>query len=157
VSKTTQYLTINDRHLHTSTYILSWGGGRRDSVVGTVTRLRVGHTGFESWRRQEILRFFRSSRPAVGPTQPPVQWVPVFLGIVTRPGRDVDRSPPTSSEVKNEWNYTTIPPTCLPGAGRGISTFFLASLVFLRKGSRIVRLACNCRTATGSLNISDRQ
>jgi hypothetical protein len=44
------------------------------------------------------------SRPALGPTQPPVQWVPGVLspGDKTRPGRDADHSPPSSAEVKNE-------------------------------------------------------
>jgi hypothetical protein len=44
------------------------------------------------------------SRPALGPTQPPVQWVPGVLspGVKARPGRDVDHSPPSSAEVVNE-------------------------------------------------------
>jgi hypothetical protein len=34
-------------------------------------------------------------RPALGPTQPPVQWVPGVLspGVKARPGRDADHSP----------------------------------------------------------------
>jgi hypothetical protein len=44
------------------------------------------------------------SRPALGPTQPPVQWVPGILspGIKARPGRDADHSPPSSAEVVDE-------------------------------------------------------
>jgi hypothetical protein len=44
------------------------------------------------------------SRPALGPTQPPVQWVPGVLspGVKARPGRDADHSPPSSAEVVNE-------------------------------------------------------
>jgi hypothetical protein len=41
------------------------------------------------------------SRPALGPTQPPVQWVPGVLS----PGQcavDADHSPPSSAEVVNE-------------------------------------------------------
>jgi hypothetical protein len=37
-------------------------------------------------------------RPALGPTQPPTQWVPGVLS----PGCDADHSPPSSAEVKNE-------------------------------------------------------
>jgi hypothetical protein len=42
--------------------------------------------------------------PALGPTQPPVQWVPGVLspGVKARPGRDADHSPPSSAEVENE-------------------------------------------------------
>jgi hypothetical protein len=44
------------------------------------------------------------SRPALEPTQPPVQWVPEVLspGVKARPGRDADHSPPSSAEVENE-------------------------------------------------------
>jgi hypothetical protein len=44
------------------------------------------------------------SRPALGPTQPPVQWVPRVLspGVKARPGRDADHSPPSGAEVENE-------------------------------------------------------
>jgi hypothetical protein len=46
---------------------------------------------------------FFSSPPALGPTQPPIQWIPgsLFLGI-KRPGREADHSPRSSAEVK-EW------------------------------------------------------
>jgi hypothetical protein len=44
------------------------------------------------------------SRPALRPTQSPVQWVPEVLspGVKARPGRDADHSPPSSAEVENE-------------------------------------------------------
>jgi hypothetical protein len=42
-----------------------------------------------------------SSRPPLGPTQPPIQWVPGALSPgMKRPGREADHSPPTSAEVK---------------------------------------------------------
>jgi hypothetical protein len=44
-----------------------------------------------------------------------------FLGI-KRPRRDVDHAPPSSTEVKNEWSYTSTPPTCLHDAHRGTFT-----------------------------------
>jgi hypothetical protein len=39
----------------------------------------------------------------LGPTQPPIQWVPAVLSLgVKRPGREADHSFPSSAEVK-EW------------------------------------------------------
>jgi hypothetical protein len=47
------------------------------------------------------LLFSTSSRPAMGPTQPPIQWVPgaPSPGIKWL-GCEADHSPPTSAEVK---------------------------------------------------------
>jgi hypothetical protein len=57
-----------------------------------------------------IFLFTTLSRPALGPTQPPIQWVPgvLYLGV-RRPGREADHSPPTSAEVENAWRYIPIP------------------------------------------------
>jgi hypothetical protein len=55
--------------------------------------------------------FSMSSRPVLGPTQPPIQWVPGAISAgVKRPGHEVDHSPPTSAEVKKTWIYISIPP-----------------------------------------------
>ena len=47
--------------------------------------------------------FLHLSRPALRPTQPPVQYngYRVFPGGKERQGRDADPSPPSSAEVKN--------------------------------------------------------
>ena len=37
----------------------------------------------------------------------------------------VDHSLPASAEVKNEWSYTSDPPTCVHGVGRDNFTFYL--------------------------------
>jgi hypothetical protein len=61
--------------------------------------------------KRKNFHFSMSSRPALGPTQPPIQWAPGALSPgVKRPGREADRSPPTSAEVKKTWVYTSTPP-----------------------------------------------
>jgi hypothetical protein len=52
--------------------------------------------------------FTTVSRQALGRTQYPIQWVPQALSLrLKRPKREADHSPPSSSEVKNEWSYTS--------------------------------------------------
>jgi hypothetical protein len=54
--------------------------------------------------------FFPASRPALGPTQPPIKWVTGALSLrVKRPGREADHSPPSSAEVKKERSYISTP------------------------------------------------
>jgi hypothetical protein len=65
---------------------------------------------FDSRRELGSFLFIIASRPALGPTQPPIQWVPGALSLgVKRPGREADHSPPSSAEVKNAWSYTSTP------------------------------------------------
>jgi hypothetical protein len=55
--------------------------------------------------------FSTSSRPALGTTQPPIQWVPGALSPgVKRPAAEADHSPQTSAKVKKTWIYTSTPP-----------------------------------------------
>jgi len=58
-----------------------------------------------SRRGSEVfLPFVTSSRSAVGPTQPPVQWAlgALYLGVKW-PGCELDHSPSSSAKVKNAW------------------------------------------------------
>jgi hypothetical protein len=59
-----------------------------------------------SWlAKQKVfhIKLSTASRTALGPTQPPIQWVPGAISLgVKRPGREADHSPPSSAEVK-EW------------------------------------------------------
>jgi hypothetical protein len=58
-----------------------------------------------------IFLFSTSHRPALGPTQSAIQWVPGALSPgLKRPGREADHSPPTNPEVKKMWIYTYTPP-----------------------------------------------
>jgi hypothetical protein len=47
---------------------------------------------------------------ALGPAQPPIQWVPgAFSQGIKRPECEADHSPPSIAEVKNAWSYTSTP------------------------------------------------
>jgi hypothetical protein len=75
---------------------LCCGPGRS---VGIATDYGLDSSGIESrWGRD----FPHLSRPTLGPTQPPVQWVPALSGGKVRPGRDADHSLPSSAEVMAE-------------------------------------------------------
>ena len=67
-------------------------------MVGIATAYGLDSPGIESrWRRD----FPHLSRPALTPTQPPVNGYRVFPGGKVRLGDDADPSPPSSAEVKN--------------------------------------------------------
>jgi hypothetical protein len=78
---------------------------RPPNEAGQLNSIALGNglddRGFESPQGLGIFLFDTMSRPAPGPTQPPLQWVPgaVSPGI-NRPGREADHSPPSSTEVK---------------------------------------------------------
>jgi hypothetical protein len=44
------------------------------------------------------------------------------------PGLDVDHSPPSSSEVKNEWSYASTPHIFLQGVNRDLKLYFYLHL-----------------------------
>ena len=76
------------------------------SSVSIATDYGLEGPGIES-RWGEI---FRPSRPALWPTQPPVQWVPGLSRGKVRSGRAVDHSHPSSAVVMEEWSYTSTHP-----------------------------------------------
>jgi hypothetical protein len=65
--------------------------------------------------------FSTSSRPALGSTQLPVQWVPGALSSrVKWLGHEADHSPPTSAEVEEMWFYiSTSPYVFIPVTSHG--------------------------------------
>jgi len=100
------------------------------SVVGIATGYGLDGPGIESrWWRD----FPHLSRPALGPTQPPVQWVLGLSRGKERPGRDADPSPPSSAVVMKEQSYTSTPPVgrtaCKPVQGYTLPFFYYQQLL----------------------------
>jgi len=62
--------------------------------------------------------FATVSRPALGPTELPVQGVPTAVSLgLKRPGPEATHSPPAlSSKVKNAWSYNFTPPYVSTGS-----------------------------------------
>jgi hypothetical protein len=70
----------------------------------------IGVLGFDSWQGLGIFLFTTASETAVGPTQPPIQWVPGALSLgVKWPRREADHSALSSADVNNAWSYTSTP------------------------------------------------
>jgi hypothetical protein len=82
--------------------------------------------GVRSLAGQRIFPLASVSRPALGPTQPPVQWVPGVLspGVKVQLGRDADHSPPSSAKVENEWELYLLSPQAPPGHVAGLLYLF---------------------------------
>jgi hypothetical protein len=82
-------------HIIIKSYKHACGPG---SSVGIATGYGLDGLGIESrWGRD----FSHTSRPALGPTQPPPMGTG-YLPDVKRPGRGADHPPPPSAEVENE-------------------------------------------------------
>jgi hypothetical protein len=78
---------------------------------------RTGRPGFDPRQRQRIFLLASASRPTLGPTQPPVQWVPGALspGVKVRPRRDVDHPPHLAPRLRISRGYTSSLPKRLHG------------------------------------------
>jgi hypothetical protein len=90
----------------------------RDSSVGIALGYGLDDRGYRVQfpTGMGAFLFTTASRTVLGPTQPPIQWVPWALSLgVKGPGREADHSPPFSAEVKNAWKSTSTPPIRLHG------------------------------------------
>jgi hypothetical protein len=83
---------------------------------GIALRYGLDDRGFERGQGLGIFLLSTASRPALGPTLPPIQGVPAALSpMEKRPGREDDHSPPSNVEVKNSWSYNSNDPIRLHG------------------------------------------
>jgi hypothetical protein len=91
----------------------------------------------------EISVFTTASRPALRPTQPPIQWVPAALSLgVKRPGREADHSPPCSAEVK-EWVELYLHSPSTP-SWRGVQLKHRDNFTFTLPLPRTILIAVPC-------------
>jgi hypothetical protein len=91
-------------------YSLTEKWGNRDNAVSIATGYGLDDRGVGVQVPVGSRILSTSFRPALGPTQPPVEWVPRTLSpALKRQGREADHSPPASAEVKKMWIYTSIP------------------------------------------------
>jgi hypothetical protein len=85
--------TLNIISVHTSPGTAQWYSVRLRAVWSGV-RVPAGAGNFSLHRRCVSI-------PALGPNQPPIQWVPGALSLgVKQPGCEAENSPPSNAEVK---------------------------------------------------------
>jgi len=86
----------------------------RDSLVSNYA---TGWTTGVQFSAGVMMGFFllaTASRPALGPTQHPIKFVPGrLLCGVNEPRREADHLPPPNSKIKYAWRYITTPTVVL--------------------------------------------
>jgi hypothetical protein len=90
--------------------------------------LRTGRSGFDPRQGQRIFLLAPASRPALGPTQPPIKWVPGVLSPEVKRGRGVTLTthPPLVPRLSMSRSYTSSlfpPPPCASMACSGTTDF----------------------------------
>jgi hypothetical protein len=76
----------------------TWNLGSRGNLIGIVTGYRLDGRGSIPGREKRV--FSTASRHALGPTQPPIQWVDGYGGGALSGGHEADH-PPSGVEIKS--------------------------------------------------------
>jgi hypothetical protein len=106
------------------------------SSVSIVTRLWAGQLGLISSRGQDIFIFSVESRPALGPTQPPVQGAPGAVSLeVNQQWHEAENSPPSSGKIKNSGGIPAL--IHMPSWRTAQLTTEIALLFFLHYSNRM--------------------
>jgi hypothetical protein len=79
---------------------------------GSLVSIRTGRPGFDPRHRQRIFPLTSAYRPALRPTQPPVQWVPGALSPEVKRGRGVmlTTHPLLVPRIRKSRSYTSCHP-----------------------------------------------
>jgi hypothetical protein len=113
------------------------------SVQCLATGWTTGRSRFDPWQRRRIFLLASVSRPALGPTQPPVQWVPRVLSPGLKCGRDVTLTthPHLVQRSRMCRNYTFFPPKLLVACSGTVLAVSHTLLCFISVA--LYRLLCD--------------
>jgi hypothetical protein len=102
----THFIQIISRPFHLGMYhTRSW-----DCSVRIARRLQAGRSGFDSWQENEIFLFSTASKPTLGPTQSPIQWV---SGALSQGLKGHGGEAQSIAEVWIGGSIPTLPHTCM--------------------------------------------
>jgi hypothetical protein len=89
------------------------GAGIAQAVQRLATGWTTGRSSFDPRQGQRVFPLSSVSRPALGPTQPPVQWVPGVLSPGLKRGRGVTLTthPHLVLMSRMSRSYTSSPPS----------------------------------------------
>ena len=110
----------------------------RDSIVRIATSYGLDGPGFEFRREKTRLDLVR------GPPSLLFNGYRGSLSGVKWPGREVDYSPTSSSEAKNEWDYTSAPSLCFMTFARtALSLYSIRFYILRNRGFKVLLLKIN--------------